>query len=303
LPEPTIEIVQAENLAWLREQPGGAFDLVYVDPPFNTGRARALTRLATERVEADGDGDRTGFAGKRYRTRKGETLAYADRFDDYVAFLAPRLEEAQRVLTETGSLFVHLDPREVHYVKVFLDGLLGRASFKNEIVWSYDYGARSRTRWSAKHDTILWYAKDPARYTFEYDAIDRIPYMAPALVGEEKARRGKTPTDVWWNTIVSPTGKERTGYPTQKPLAILERIVAVHSRPGERVLDFFAGSGTTGVAAARLGRACTLVDENPAAIAVMRRRLGLEPGTPDPDGGTRGETGDEDARARAGRVN
>jgi site-specific DNA-methyltransferase (adenine-specific) len=277
LPEPAITIVQAENLAWLREQPSAAFDLIYVDPPFNTGRTRALARLATERVEGEDAGDRTGFGGKRYRSTVRSKLAYADRFDDYLAFLAPRLEQGVRVLSEAGSLFVHLDPREAHYVKVFLDGLLGRRSFVNEIVWSYDYGARSRSRWSQKHDTILWYAKDPDRYTFDYDAIDRIPYMAPALVGEEKARRGKTPTDVWWHTIVSPTGKERTGYPTQKPLAILERIVAVHSRPGERVLDFFAGSGTTGVAARRLGRGCTLVDENPQAIEVMRRRLGLAP--------------------------
>jgi site-specific DNA-methyltransferase (adenine-specific) len=181
--------------------------------------------------------------------------------------------EARRLLTEAGSLFVHLDPRESHYVKVFLDELFGRASFQNEIVWSYDYGARSRKRWSPKHDVILWYARDPRRATFEYEAIDRIPYMAPALVGAEKAARGKTPTDVWWNTIVSPTGRERTGYPTQKPLTILERIVAVHSRPGERVLDCFAGSGTTGEAAARLGRSCVLVDENPEAVEVMRERL------------------------------
>jgi site-specific DNA-methyltransferase (adenine-specific) len=265
-----LEIVQADNLDYLRRSPDAAFQLIYVDPPFNTGRRRSLARLATER---DPNGDRVGFGGRRYRSRVVSRHGYADRFEDYLEFLRPRLCEAVRVLDATGSLFVHLDPRESHYVKVELDRILGREHFQNEIVWSYDYGARSRRRWSAKHDTILWYVRDPARYTFRYEEIDRIPYMAPKLVGEEKARRGKTPTDVWWNTIVSPTGKERTGYPTQKPLAILERIVRVHSNPGDRVLDFFAGSGTTGEAALRHGRSCVLVDSNPEAIALMRRRL------------------------------
>jgi site-specific DNA-methyltransferase (adenine-specific) len=168
---------------------------------------------------------------------------------------------------------VHLDPRESHYVKVMLDRLFGRASFVNEIVWTYDYGARTRSRWPAKHDTILWYARDPAHYTFEYDAIDRIPYAAPGLVGPEKAARGKTPTDVWWQTIVPTNSRERTGYATQKPLAILTRIVAVHSHPGDLVLDFFAGSGTTGEAAARLGRRFLMVDSSPEAVRVMRKRL------------------------------
>jgi len=268
---PGITIVQAENLAWLRGVADASFELVYVDPPFNTGREQRRRRLKTVRDEAHGD--RTGFGGKRYRTEVQGELHFDDRFDDYRGFLRPRLAEAARVLTETGSLFVHLDPRESHYVKVVLDELLGRECFLNEIVWAYDYGARSKRRWSAKHDVILWYALDPKRYTYRYDDIDRIPYMAPALVGEEKARRGKTPTDVWWQTIVSPTGKERTGYPTQKPLAILERIVRVHSNPGERVLDFFAGSGTTGLAAARHGRSAVLVDRSPEALAVMTRRL------------------------------
>jgi site-specific DNA-methyltransferase (adenine-specific) len=274
---PALEIVHAENLEWLRGVPAGSFELCYVDPPFNTGRERKLTRLATSRVESGGD--RTGFGGRRYATRVMGESSYADRFTDYLGFLVPRLAEAWRVLTDAGSLFVHLDPRESHHVKVALDDRFGRACFMNEIVWAYDYGARSRRRWSAKHDVILWYAKDPERTTYEYDAIDRIPYMAPELVGPEKAARGKTPTDVWWQTIVPTNGKERTGYPTQKPLAILERIVRVHSRPGERVLDCFAGSGTTGEAAWRHGRACVLVDSSAEAVRVMRRRLAhaLEP--------------------------
>jgi len=267
----SVTIVEAENLAWLRAQPDEGYELIYVDPPFNTGREQKLRRLRTERDEEGGD--RVGFGGRRYRSTVVGEQRYADRFDDYLGFLGPRLAEARRLLTAEGSLFVHVDPRESHYVKVRLDEELGRESFMNEIVWAYDYGARSKRKWSTKHDVIFWYVRDPRRYTYDYDAIDRVPYLAPKLVGPEKAKRGKTPTDVWWQTIVSPTGKERTGYPTQKPLAILERIVRVHSRPGDRVLDFFAGSGTTGEAAWRNGRSVVLVDENPEAIRVMERRL------------------------------
>jgi len=244
--------------------------LVYLDPPFNTGKVQERTRLRTVR---DADGDRNGFTGERYRTEVLGSSAWNDVFDDYLGFLAPRLEAARRVLTPDGSLFFHIDPREAHYCKVLLDGLFGRRSFVNEIVWAYDYGARTRTRWPAKHDVIFWYARDPSHYVFNYADIDRVPYLAPGLVGPEKAARGKTPTDVWWQTIVSPTGKERTGYPTQKPVKILERIVRVHSDPGDLVVDPFAGSGTTGEAAARLGRDYLLVDENPDAVRVMRERL------------------------------
>ncbi len=250
-------------------------ELIYVDPPFNTGRRQTRTQMKTVQDEA---GDRVGFGGRRYRTEKiveglESGAGYGDRFEDFIGFLRPRMEEAHRVLTATGSLFLHIDYREVHYCKVMLDEVFGRECFQNEIIWAYDYGARATKRWPAKHDNILWYTKDPERYTFDLGESDRIPYMAPGLVGAEKAERGKTPTDVWWHTIVSPTGKEKTGYATQKPLGILERIVRVHSRPGERVLDFFAGSGTTGEAAARHGREFCLVDESAEAVAVMRRRL------------------------------
>jgi len=268
-------ILQGENLAVLRSLPAASAELIYVDPPFNTGRRQVRPRLKTIRDEA---GDRTGFQGARYRTERAEdSLAgYTDSFEDYLGFLKPRLEEAHRILTATGSLFVHLDPREVHYVKVMLDGIFGRACFQNEIIWAYDYGARASKRWPAKHDNILWYSRDPEHYTFDLDATDRIPYMAPRLVGPVKAARGKTPTDVWWHTIVSPTGKEKTGYATQKPLGILERIVRVHSRKGDRVLDFFAGSGTTGLAAQRNQREFLLIDESAEAVTVMEQRLGLK---------------------------
>jgi len=271
-------IVQGDNLAVLRQMEAGSAALIYIDPPFNTGRRQTRTRMKTVRDEA---GDRVGFGGRRYRTElvhhaDGETEAiagYADRFDDFLGFLRPRLVEAHRVLSATGSLFFHIDPREVHYCKVMLDEIFGRQCFQNEIIWAYDYGARATKRWPAKHDNILWYTKDPETYTFHLGESDRIPYMAPELVGAEKAARGKTPTDVWWHTIVSPTGKEKTGYATQKPLGILERIVRVHSNPGELVLDFFAGSGTTGEAAAKHGREFCLVDESAEAIAVMEKRL------------------------------
>jgi site-specific DNA-methyltransferase (adenine-specific) len=266
-------VIHGDNLPVLEGLPGESVDLVYIDPPFNTGRRQARVTLKTVRDEA---GDRTGFQGRRYRSEVQGSRAYADAFDDYLGFLAPRLQQLHRLLRQTGSLIVHLDPRESHYVKVYLDGLFGRENFQNEIVWAYDYGGRGRRRWPAKHDVLLWYSKDPERYTFDFDAIDRVPYRAPGLVGPEKAARGKVPTDVWWHTIVSPTGREKTGYPTQKPLGILERIVRVHSRRGDLVLDAFAGSGTTGVAAAKHGRRFLLIDENAEAIEVMRRRFAAD---------------------------
>ncbi len=268
-------ILTGENLAILKRFPANSAELIYIDPPFNTGRVQARPGLKTTRDPA---GDRTGFGGHRYRTEAAAATQpgeYPDTFDDFLAFLRPRLVQARRILTAHGSLFFHIDPREVHYCKVLLDKIFGRECFQNEIIWAYDYGARSSKRWPAKHDNLLWYTRHPTRFTFNLGATDRIPYMAPRLVGAAKAARGKTPTDVWWHTIVSPTGKEKTGYATQKPLGLLERIVRVHSNPGDRVLDFFAGSGTAGVAAQRNGRSFTLVDENPQAIAVMEKRLGL----------------------------
>ena len=264
-------IVLGDNLHALPAIDDGAAALIYIDPPFNTGKVQARERLRTVRDEQNGD--RMGFQGRRYRTVSLGASSFPDAFDDFLGFLEPRLAEARRVLAPTGSFFLHVDYREVHYCKVLLDEIFGRDCFMNEIIWAYDYGARPKSRWPAKHDNILWYVKDPSRYTFNYNAIDRIPYMAPGLVGPEKAKRGKTPTDVWWRTIVPTNGREKTGYPTQKPLAILERIVSVHSDPGDLVLDFFAGSGTTGEAATRLGRRYYLIDNNPGAARVMAQRL------------------------------
>jgi len=245
-------------------------DLVYIDPPFNTGRTQARTSMTTVR---DPEGDRVGFKGERYTTTKLATRQFDDTFDDYLGFLEPRIVEARRILKPTGSFYFHIDYREAHYAKILIDSIFGRDAFINEIIWAYDYGARPTRRWPAKHDTIFFYAKDPARYLFDTAEIDRIPYMAPGLVGPEKAARGKLPTDTWWHTIVSPTGKEKLGYPTQKPLGVLSRIVRASSPRGGVVVDFFAGSGTTGAAALECGRSFVLVDSNPEAIAVMKRRF------------------------------
>ena len=271
---PEHHLYFGDNLKILNEHVSDeSVNLIYIDPPFNTGKYQLRTEIE---VEQDDEGDRVGFQGKTYKTTKGKTRRYSDKFDSsdiYLRFLRPRFEEAYRVLHPFGSFFLHIDYREVHYCKVLLDEIFGRESFINEIIWAYDYGGRSKSRWSAKHDNILWYAKTPKKYTFNFDEMDRIPYMAPGLVGKEKAARGKTPTDVWWHTIVSTNGQEKTGYPTQKPLGILNRIVKVHSSPGDKLLDFFAGSGSFGEAAAQHNRSSILIDNNIPAIKSIMDRL------------------------------
>jgi site-specific DNA-methyltransferase (adenine-specific) len=264
-------VVLADNLDVLSRLPDASVDLIYVDPPFNTGGTRTLERIRT--LRDDDGGDRVGFQGRRYRTVRVGRSSYLDVFDDYLEFLEPRLSEFRRVLRASGSLYVHLDYREVHYVKVLLDAIFGRECFLNEVVWAYDYGGRTRRRWPPKHDTILVFVKDPRRYYFDPDGAERIPYLAPGLVGPEKAARGKRVTDTWWATIVPTSGKERTGYPTQKPLSILRRIVRTSSPPDGLVADFFAGSGTTGAAAHESGRPFLLVDNSREAIDAMRRRF------------------------------
>ncbi len=313
----SVSIVEGDNLAAARALPDASFTLVYLDPPFNTGRTRerqiVTARRATPAQDAsDAEGEsgqdaaavdasvlssggtaaevahgipaepvaetptaevRHGFHGHRYERVRGMLRTYDDRFDDYGDFLMPRLEEAWRLLADDGTLYLHLDYREAHYAKVMLDAVFGRDSFLNELIWAYDYGAKSRRRWPTKHDTILVYVKNPRTYFFDSDEVDREPYMAPGLVTPEKAARGKLPTDVWWHTIVPTTGREKTGYPTQKPEGILRRIIRASSRPGDRVLDLFAGSGTTGAVASALGRDSVLVDDNPEAVRVMRERM------------------------------
>jgi site-specific DNA-methyltransferase (adenine-specific) len=271
LSAPVDYVVLGDNADVLARLPDASFQLIYIDPPFNTGGRQERRTIRTVRDE---DGDRRGFGGRRYRSVEVTRHGYQDCFDDYPEFLRPRLVAARRLLTDSGTLYLHVDYREAHYVKVLLDSIFGRECFLNEIVWAYDYGGRARDRWPAKHDTIFVYVKTAGAHFFDRDAVDRIPYLAPGLVSADKAARGKLPTDVWWHTIVSPTGKEKTGYPNQKPEGVLRRIVQASSRPGDRVLDFFAGSGTTGEVARQLGRRFLLVDDNPAAVAVMRTRLG-----------------------------
>lgn len=301
-----VTIVEGDNLAVAATLPSGSFTLVYLDPPFNTGRTRERQVVTAHRRPTTQDEDpepgtpaleagdtapvllssgqaaaetdlavevRHGFHGHAYERVRGMLRAYDDRFDDYGSFLMPRLEEAWRLLADDGTLYLHLDYREAHYAKVMLDAVFGRDCFLNELIWAYDYGAKSRSRWPTKHDTILVYVKNPRGYVFNSDEVDREPYMAPGLVTAEKAARGKLPTDVWWHTIVPTTGREKTGYPTQKPEGILRRIVTASSRPGDRVLDLFAGSGTTGAVASALGRDAVLVDDNPEAVRIMKTRM------------------------------
>ena len=264
-------VVKGDNLGFLRTLPDASFRLIYIDPPFNTGRVQTRQTMKTVRSAA---GNRVGFKGQSYETVKGVAFGYDDSFGDYWEFLEPRLEEAWRLLTDDGTFYLHLDYREVHYAKVLLDALFGRESFLNEIIWAYDYGARSKKKWPAKHDNILVYVKNPDRYFFNSAEVDREPYLAPGLVTPEKVAVGKLPTDVWWHTIVSPTGREKTGYPTQKPEGILRRIIQASSEPGDWVLDFFAGSGTTGAVAQNLDRRFVLVDQGHDAIDVIAKRLG-----------------------------
>ena len=264
-------IILGDNLDVLPGLPDGSFQLIYIDPPFNTGRDQSRKTLKTV---ADTEGDRTGFNGTRYRTELLQSSSYRDSFDDFLGFLAPRLEEAHRLLAPSGTFYFHIDYREAHYCKLLLDEIFGRECFLNEIIWAYDYGARSKKRWPAKHDTILVYVKDPAAFHFDSEEVDREPYMAPGLVTAEKAERGKLPTDVWWHTIVPTNGREKTGYPSQKPEGVLRRMVQASTRPGDWCLDFFCGSGTLGAVAKELGRNYVLIDSNPEAIEITRERLG-----------------------------
>ena len=267
---PMNRIYFGDNYPILQAMESESIDLIYIDPPFNTGKSQRRTQLKTE---TSASGDRKGFSGKRYRTIKLGTREYSDIFDNYLAFLEPRLVEAYRVLNQRGNLYFHIDYREVHYCKILLDQIFGRDCFLNEIIWAYDFGGRTKKKWPPKHDNILVYVKNPENYTFNVENIDRIPYMAPGLVGPEKAARGKLPTDTWWHTIVGTNSREKTGYPTQKPLGVLNRIIAASTNPGDLVLDFFAGSGSTGASCLELGRKFILIDNNESALQVMANRF------------------------------
>jgi site-specific DNA-methyltransferase (adenine-specific) len=275
------QILLEDNLAALSAFDDETFQMIYIDPPFNTGKSQSRRTL---RTVADESGDRTGFQGRRYRTEALSSRSYEDSFDDYLAFIRPRLVHANRLLTPSGTLYLHLDYREAHYCKVLMDEVFGRECFLNEIIWAYDYGAKSKTRWPSKHDTILVYVKDPDGYYFDAAAVDREPYMAPGLVTAEKAARGKLPTDVWWHTIVPTNGREKTGYPTQKPEGVVRRMVQASTKAGDWCLDFFAGSGTLGAVASALGRRYVLIDSNPDAVRIMSARMGFDTESPRTNG-------------------
>jgi site-specific DNA-methyltransferase (adenine-specific) len=267
-------VLIGDNESALHRLPAGRFDLIYMDPPFNTGRAQTRNTLE---AQLDPSAGREGFGGRRYRTRLLRSLSYDDEFSDYLAFLEPRLARARKLLAPHGTLYFHIDYREAHYCKLLLDELFGREAFLNELIWAYDYGAKPRRRWPAKHDTILVYVRTPGGHHFDPDAVEREPYMAPGLVSAEKAARGKRPTDVWFHTIVPTNGREKTGYPTQKPEGVLRRMVAASSRRGGWCLDPFAGSGTLGAVCRELGRRFVLIDSSPVAIEVIRERLSEVP--------------------------
>jgi site-specific DNA-methyltransferase (adenine-specific) len=262
-----------DNLDVITRLPDASFQLIYIDPPFNTGKQQTRQRITTVRAPRGQEGDRGGFAGKRYSSRLLSESSFRDQFDDYLDFIYPRLVEAHRLLAPTGSLYFHIDYREAHYCKLLLDEIFGRDAFLNEIIWAYDYGAKPNNRWPAKHDTIFLYVKDPKNYFFNNEEVEREPYMAPGLVTAEKAARGKLPTDTWWHTIVPTNGRERTGYATQKPEGLLRRMVQASSQRGDWCLDFFAGSGTLGAVCQQLGRHYVLVDESEDAFATMQQRL------------------------------
>jgi site-specific DNA-methyltransferase (adenine-specific) len=265
------EILLGDNLEVLPRFEDGSFQMIYIDPPFNTGKQQARKTLETV---SDKNGDRVGFQGRRFKTRLLAESSYADVFEDYLSFLEPRLTHARRLLADSGTLYFHIDYREAHYCKLLLDEIFGRESFLNEIIWAYDYGARSKRRWPAKHDTILVYVKDPGGYFFDSEGVDREPYMAPGLVTAEKVAKGKLPTDVWWHTIVPTNGREKTGYPSQKPEGLLSRMVQASTREGDWCMDFFAGSGTLGAVAAKMGRRYVLIDSSAESHRVMLERLG-----------------------------
>lgn len=255
------ELHVAEALKVLQSVPDNHIDMIYTDPPFGTGTVQETQRKIDNRIF--------------------EKMGYSDKYVNYMDFLVPHLMQLHRVLKETGTMYLHLDYRWVHYVKVECDKIFGYDNFLNEIVWSYNYGGRGKDRWPAKHDTILVYVKNRGKHTFNWDNIDRIPYAAPELqhVGrtkeeaEKRIAMGQVPTDVWTMSIVGTASKDRTGYPNQKPIKLIERAIRASSNPGEIVLDVFCGSGTTGVAATNLGREFVMSDNNPQAINVAQQRL------------------------------
>ena len=264
-------IVYGDNIKLLSKIPNKTIDFIYIDPPFNTGKKQ--WKYEKKKAIASEHGKHS--FGRLYETKITEiTNGYQDKFEDYIDFLKQRLVHAYRILKDNGSIIVHVDWRHSHHIRILLDEIFGEDKFMNEIIWAYDYGGKPKRYWARKHDNLFWYRKGN-QWVFNYDAIDRIPYMAPSLVGKEKAAKGKIPTDTWFITIEPTNSRERVGYPTQKPLRLLERIIRVHTNEGDLVLDFFAGSGTTGRACQILDRKFIVCDNNENAVRIMAKRLGV----------------------------
>lgn len=253
---PSVEetvLVEGRAEAWLGELPEGSVQLAYVDPPFGTGKVR--------------------------RSQAGTYEDPASHPQTYAEALLPMLELMWRALDGRGTLLVHLDHHASHYVKVALDNLCGVGAFRNEVVWCYNGGGVARSDYSRKHDVILRYAKGEPRFH-----VERQPYKENTQsVGRHSTyakdvqidlERG-TPLTDWWTDIPTVTGwnPERTGYPTQKPLMLLERLIATCSDPGDLVLDPCCGSGSTAVAARRQGRLALVGDRSAEAVQVATGRL------------------------------
>jgi site-specific DNA-methyltransferase (adenine-specific) len=245
----------------LHSIPDESIDLIYTDPPFGTGNIQTMDRKK---------------AGKTV-----SKIEYSDKYENYLDFLEPHLIQMHKVLKSTGTMYLHMDWRWVHYAKVMCDGIFGMENFLNEVVWSYNFGGRGKDRWPQKHDTILVYIKEMGKHTFNWNDIDRIPYAAPELqyVGrtkeeaEKRIAEGQVPTDVWSMSIVGTASKERVGYPNQKPQKLMKRAIVASSNVGDIVLDPFGGSGSTAAAAMEANRKFITGDSSPDAIQTMRNRF------------------------------
>jgi DNA modification methylase len=256
-------LLLGDNLDVMRALDDASIDLIYIDPPFFTGREQRANG-ASEHAFDD---------------------AWRD-IDAYIEWLRERVAEMRRLLSHRGVLYVHCDWHAGHYIKVMLDRVFGAGRFQNEIVWHYGLGAAHATRhFLRKHDTIFAYRmSDDATFNLIRDEVtpamenkychedDRGRYMMSR--GRKYYLKGGKPLDsVWRIPAIAATSGERLGYPTQKPEALLERIILASSNEGDVVADFFAGSGTTPAVAQRLGRRWIACDSSSAAVALISKRL------------------------------
>ncbi|MHC5003682.1 MAG: DNA-methyltransferase [Planctomycetota bacterium] len=277
LERPDGTLLLGDNLELMRERIGdGTVDLAYLDPPFRTQTRQRAPAGAGDAAFDDvwrwDDEAATSFeamataGGAAGRALRGlELVVGRSPLLAYLTMVAPRLVELRRVLTRSGSVYLHCDGSASHYLKVLLDAVFGTDCFLNNVVWLYGLGGSSSRYWPRKHDDLLWYARQAGAHHFE-------PAMVPARSVRMRGQEKKAPD--WWDIpSINNMAGERVGYPTQKPLALLRRVVGSSSPAGGLVLDPFCGSGTTLVAARELGRRWIGIDREPAAIAIARTRL------------------------------